>query len=90
MFETMVSLFCDITLASYSPLGSLHTYYTLEHKLAAPLMQHLHAIANDLSPTILALGWMMTTNVSFPRMHIWNVGCPWICPFGPFFFHSII
>ncbi len=74
MFETMVSLFCDITLASYSPLGSLHTYYTLEHRLMAPLMQHLYAIANDLSPTILALRWMMTTNVSFPRMCIWNVG----------------
>jgi len=87
MFETMVSLFCDITSTSCSPLGSLHAYYTWEHRLMAPLIQHLYAIANDLSPIILALRWMMTTNVSFPKM--W-VDHGFVHLVHLFFFQSII
>jgi len=80
MFKAMVSLFHAIMTTSYSPLGSLHTYCTLEHTLMAPSIQHLYAFANDHLPMhgysfiILALKWMMTTHVPFLGRYGMRVG----------------
>jgi hypothetical protein len=75
MFKAMVSLFHVIMTTSYSLLGSLHTYCTLEHTLMTSSIQYLYTFANDHLPMhgssfiILALKWMMTTHVPFLKMY---------------------
>jgi hypothetical protein len=59
---------------SYSLLGSLHTYCTLEHTLMTSSIQYLYTFANDHLPMhgssfiILALKWTIT-NEPFLRMY---------------------
>ncbi len=74
MCKSMVSLFHVIMTTSYSLLGSLHTYCTLEHTLMTSSIQYLYTFANDHLPMhgfsfiILALKWT-TTHVPFLRMY---------------------